>query len=50
MLPPAITYKGEGISRGCFSAADDEVALFAQSNKGPITDNLVLDWLHRFNT
>ena len=51
MLPPMIIYKGKGIYRGWTtgSTIDDAEALFAHSDKGFITDNLALEWLHRFD-
>ena len=39
----------KGIYRGWTSTVDDAEALFAHSNKGFITDNLALKWLHRFD-
>ena len=49
MLPQMIIYKGEGIYRSWTSTINDAKALFAHSNKGFITDNLALEWLHRFD-
>ena len=46
MLPPMIIYKGKGICRGWTSTVDDADTLFAHSNKGFITGNLAMDWLH----
>ena len=45
-----IIYKGKGIYRGWTSTVDDADTLFAHSDKGFITDNLALDWLHHFDT
>ena len=50
MLPPMIIYKGKGIYRGWTSTVDDADTLFAHSDKGFITENLALEWLHRFDT
>ena len=50
MLPPMIIYKGKGIYHGCTSTVDNAETLFAHSNKGFITDNLALEWLHHFDT
>ena len=50
MLPPIIIYRGKGMYRGWTSTVDDAGAPFAHSNKGFTTDNLELEWLHRFDT
>ena len=36
------------IYRGWTSTVNDAETLFAHSNKGFITDNLALEWLHRY--
>ena len=49
MFPPMVIYKGKGIYHGCTSTVDDAEALFAHSDKGFITENFTLEWLHRFD-
>ena len=49
MLPPMIIYKWKGIYRDWTGTVHDAEALFARSDKGFTTDNLALEWLHRFD-
>ena len=49
MLPSLVIYKGKRLYRGWFTEVDVQNAKFAHSDKGYMTDNLVIEWLQAFD-